>query len=434
MRANVKKVDKTTEKVRLSILIAFGFATFSLAVLPLVMDYAYNQQLIISIAISVTFLISLTGYTLSKLYAEKSFLIANYEFVFYTISIALIIHYINLLNGPLIFLYGMVILAAAYFMNARNLTYLSGLASIFVITEYFLMTQSGSTDFSIISFIFVLLRVLYLVLLALVGRNLGLDLSMQRKEYSKLNKLNRELSEIDRVKSEFIDVASHQLKTPLTVIKGNASMALEGDYGKVSDELVIPLKEIDIGAQRLTDIINNVVDTLKYEEDLPLTMEVVMTDLKKIITYEIYSFVSDSWAKNVKIELKDNHINSLNTLADPEKIKLALSIYLENAVNRSLHGGKIEIVLKENKDKAFIEIIDYGPQVTQTSQDKLFRRFSREHQDKEKLTINLYVVKRIIDSHKGKAYYKPSEKGGNIFGFELPIERIAKKNRKRIKT
>ncbi|MDO8507248.1 MAG: HAMP domain-containing sensor histidine kinase [bacterium] len=432
MRADTKKQDKTTERIRLYILIASGFAAFTLVLLPQLIDYDYPNHIEVALLLSATFFVSILGYALSRFYPKRSFDIANYEFVFYIISVGMTIHYIDYLNGSLIFMYGLVLLAAAYFMNARNLAYLSGLASILVITEYFFLVNNEVVEFTIIGFAFVLLRILYIALLAQVGKNLGLDLSTQRKEHAKLTQLNKELSEIDKVKSEFIDVASHQLKTPLTVIKGNTSMMLEGDYGKVNKDLMMPLKEVDIGAQRLTDIINDVVDTLKYEEGLPITLNVELTDLKKIITYEMYSFVSDSWAKDVKIDLKTSD-DVPKTYVDPEKIKLALSIYLENAVSHSLRGGKVEIVLKETKGKVVVEVIDNGPQIAEVAPEKIFRRFSREHKEKEKLTLNLYVVKRIIDSHKGKTYYKTAENGGNVFGFELPIDKIAKKNRKRIK-
>jgi len=431
MRANTKKLDKTTAGIRLYILIASGFATFTLVLLPELIGYEYSHHFEITLLLTATFAVSIIGYVLSRFFPKYSFDIANYEFVFYIVSVGMVIHYVDYLNGSLIFMYGLVLLAAAYFMNAKNLAYLSGLASILVFTEYFFLLNDSVVEFSIIGFSFVLLRVLYLALLAQVGKNLGLDLSTQRKEYSKITQLNKELGEIDKVKTEFIDVAEHQLKTPLTVVKGNTSMMLEGDYGKVNENLMMPLKEVGIGAQRLTDIINNVVDTLKYEENLPLTLDIELTDLKKVITYEMYSFVSDSWVRGVKIDLKTTG-KVPKTLVDPEKIKLALSIYLENAVNHSLHGGKVEIVLKESKGKAVVEVIDNGPRVTDSSAEKIFRRFSREHKDKEKLTVNLYVVKRIINSHKGKTYYRPKEGGGNIFGFELPIEKIGKKNRQRI--
>lgn len=433
MRANVGMLDKTTKKVRFYIVMASAFAFFTLVLLPQLIVYDFPHYFEVASLLSATFLVSILGYVLSKLYPKHSFNIANYEFIFYIIAIGLTIHYIDYLNGSLIFMYGLVLLAAAYFMNARNLIYLSGIASILVITEYFFLINNSVVELSITGFAFVLLRVLYLSLLALVGKNLGLDIAAQRKEYAKLTQLNKELSEIDKVKSEFIDVAQHQLKTPLTVVKGNTSMILGGDYGKVNKNLLMPLKEVDIGAQRLTDTINNVVDTLKYEEDLPLTLNVELTDLKKVITYEMYSFVSDSWAKDVKIDLEVSGQVS-KTRVDPEKIKLALSIYLENAVNHSLRGEKVYIILKENKGKAVVEVIDNGPRIADISPEKVFRRFSREHKDKEKLTLNLYVVKRIMDSHKGRAYYRPGENGGNVFGFELPIEKIAKKNRKRITT
>ncbi|MEK7447828.1 MAG: HAMP domain-containing sensor histidine kinase [Patescibacteria group bacterium] len=432
MRANIKKLDKTTARVRLYVLIASVFAFFTLVILPQFIDYDYPNHFEVALTLSITLIVSVLGYTLSRFYTKHSFTIANYEFVFYIVSVGLTIHYVDYLNGSLIFMYGLVLLASAYFVNARNLAYFAGLASILVITEYLFLINNSVVEFSIIGFAFVLLRVLYLALLAQVGKNLGLDLATQRKEHTKLTQLNKELGEIDKVKSEFIDVAQHQLKTPLTVVKGNTSMMLAGDYGKVNENLIMPLKEVDIGAQRLTDIINNVVDTLKYEEDLPLTLNVELTDLKKIITYEIYSFVSDSWAKNVKIELNTSG-NIPQTLVDPEKIKLALSIYLENAVTHSLRGGKVGINLKEEKDKAVVEVIDSGPQIAEVSPEKIFRRHSKEHAEKGELTMNLYVVKRIIDSHKGHVYYKPKEDGGNIFGFNIPIENINKKSRKRIR-
>ena len=178
---------------------------------------------------------------------------------------------------------------------------------------------------------------------------------------------------------------------------GNASMILDGDYGKINEELIMPLKEIDIGAERLTDIINNVVDTLKYEEDLPLILDKKLSDLKKIITYEIYSFVSESWAKGIKIDLKTSE-RTLKTLIDPAKIKLALSIYMENAINHSFQNGKIDISLKKGGDKTIVEVIDYGPRITSSDPEKIFRRHTREHKDKKELTTNLFVVKKIIDS------------------------------------
>lgn len=433
MRADTKKLDKTTEKVRLYIVVASVFAAFTLVLLPQLIDYNYPHHLEVSLLLGTTLLVSCLGYVFSRLYPKHSFDIANYEFIFYIVFVGLTIHYVDYLNGSLIFMYGLVLLAAAYFVNARNLAYLSGIASILVVTEYFFLINNSVVEFSIIGFAFVLLRILYLALLAQVGKNLGLDLATQRKEYTKLSQLNKELGEIDKVKSEFIDVAQHQLKTPLTVVKGNTSMMLDGDYGKVNENLIMPLKEVDIGAQRLTDIINNVVDTLKYEEDLPLTLNLKLTDLQKIITYEMYSFVSDSWAKNVKIDLNASG-NIPQTLVDPEKIKLALSIYLENAVTHSLRGGKIEINLREEKGKAVVEVIDNGPQVAEITPEKVFRRHSRERIEKGEITVNLYVVKRIINSHKGRVYYKTMEGGGNIFGFELPVEKIVKKSRKRVKS
>lgn len=431
MRANTKKLDKTTAKVRLYILVASVFAFFTLVLFPQLIDYDYPNHLQITLLLSTTLFVSILGYILSRFYPKRSFEIANYEFIFYIIFVGLTIHYVDYLNGSLIFMYGLVLLAAAYFVNARNLAYLSGLASILVITEYLFLINNSIVDFSIVGFAFVLLRVLYLALLAQIGKNLGTDLATQRKEYIKISQLNKELGEIDKVKSEFIDVAQHQLKTPLTVVKGNTSMMLDGDYGKVNENLMIPLKEVDIGAQRLTDIINNVVDTLKYEEDLPLTLNVELTDLKKIITYEIYSFVSDSWAKNVKIDLVASE-KIPQILVDPEKIKLALSIYLENAVTHSLRGGKVIINLNEEKGNAVVEVVDSGPNIAEVSPEKIFKRHSREHAEKGELTVNLYVVKRIINSHKGRVYYKAKEGGGNIFGFTIPVEKISKKIRKRI--
>lgn len=433
--SNFNLQDKPTAKVRDSLFIGISIATFYLFLLPFILGFTYPNQLEISLAIGLTFLVSLTSFVLSKYYPKKTFDIAKYEFLFYTVSIGFVLHYIDFLNGHLIFIYGLVILAAAYFLETKNLTYISGLAALFVIAEYFILIETGNETLSGESSAFMLLRVLYLILLAQVGKNLGLDLSAQRRQYRKLNKLNKQLNELDNLKGEFIDIASHQLKTPLTVVRGNVSMVIEGDYGKVTENILMPLKEVEIGAKKLSDIINSVVDTFKFEKDMPLILERKIADLEKLIRSEMETFLPDSWAKNTRVYLHADK-NIPKTLLDPEKIKLVLSIYLDNAMKHSLKNSRIEIFLKRLDKSINVEVSDLGPQIADKKTDKIFYRYAKVKKENkeylERTGLNLYVAKRIVESHNGKVYYQPREDGGNVFGFELPIEHITKRNKKRI--
>jgi len=384
-----------------------------------------------------TFLAALTSFTFSKIFPQKTFEFAKYEFLFYTISVGAVLHYVEYLNGNLIFIYGFITLGAAYFLNAKNLIYIAGISSVLVTTDYFLIVNSGQEPLTAKGVVFLLLRILYLVLLAQVGKNLGTDLSAQRRQYEKMDKLNKQLNELDKIKGEFIDVASHQLKTPLTVVRGNVSMILEGDYGKVDESIMKPLTEVDIGAEKLSGIVDSVVDTFKFEKNMPLILNPKITNLESLIRSEEESFLPESWAKNTRTYIfVDKDIHPI--LIDVEKIKLVLTIYLENAIRHSLRNGRVEVYLKKNKDKVAVEFYDYGPQIANEKTDKLFHRYTKPHKNckeyLEKTGLNLYVAKRIIESHKGTVYYKPNEKGGNIFGFELPAERIEKKNKKRIIT
>lgn len=433
--SNLDTADKTTIRVRDLLLVGVSVAAFCLIVLPYILDFNYENQMEASIAMGMTFLASLTSFTLSKIFPQKTFEFAKYEFLFYTISVGAVLHYLDYLNGNLIFIYGLITLGAAYFLNARDLIYIAGVSAIFVTTDYFLIVNSGQDSFSAKGVVFMLLRILYLVLLAQVGKNLGTDLSAQRKQYEKMRKLNKQLNELDKIKGEFIDVASHQLKTPLTVVRGNVSMILEGDYGNVDGNILKPLTEVDIGAQKLSKIVDSVVDTFKFEKDMPLILNPKITNLETLIRSEVESFLPESWAKNTRTYIfADKDIHPI--LIDIEKIKLVLTIYLENAIRHSLRNGRVEISLNQNKGKVIVEVCDYGPQIANEKTDKLFHRYTKPKKTckeyLEKAGLNLYVAKRIVESHKGTVYYKPNENGGNIFGFELPAERIEKKNKKRI--
>lgn len=423
--------DNITNNVRAYIFLALGVATFSLAVLPYLLYFSYDNQLQITLIVLATFIISGLSYFFSKNYNQETF--SQYEFLFYTVTIGLIIHYISYLNGPLIFMYGLVILSASYFLKLEYLNYISGIASLFVIAEFFILVSNGSLIFSAISTIYLFLRILYLVLLTRFGKSLAMGIRAQQKQFQQLLKLNRELTEIDKLKRDFIDIASHQLKTPLTAIKGNVAMINDGDFGSIGNNLKMPLNEIDLGTRRLSTVIDDVVNSLKFEESIPLKLNLKVTNLRELVACEVESFLPNAWVRDVRLETKIEK-GLENFLLDQEKIKVALSIFIENAINRSLRGQTVKILVTKEKKAVSVKVIDassglIGKQLKNILKSKL-QKISKE--DFDRLGLNLYLAQKIVESHNGHIIFENETQNGNVSGFTLPIKMIEKKKRQRI--
>ena len=235
---------------------------------------------------------------------------------------------------------------------------------------------------------------------------------------------------VEKIKTEFVSLAAHQLRTPLAAIKWSLKMVLDGDLGKITSDQKDVLNKAYQSNERMIRLINDLLNVTRIEEGryifrkLPVHLEKivdsVIEDVKEEIERKKILFSFERPAKPLpKIRI------------DPEKIRLVIQNLIENAVKYTPEKGKITVVLEmvEFKNPPSKEIIfsvkDTGVGIPQQEQDKIFSKFFRGsnvvRMDTEGTGLGLFISKNIIEAHGGKIWFESEEGRGTIFYFTLPI-------------
>jgi len=240
-----------------------------------------------------------------------------------------------------------------------------------------------------------------------------------------LRKANKRLKELDESKSEFLSIAAHQLRTPITGIKGYISMILEGDYGKLTSAQRFELERIYRSSDRLTRLINVFLNVSRIE-----TGRLDLTKTKENIVDIVEGVVSDlkpqSDKKNLKVSIEYPEEKIPNMLIDKDKIHDVVMNLVDNAIKYT-EKGWVSIRLSSSKSLMTFESRDSGIGISEEEIDKLFQKFSRAEAVDRVHTggsgLGLFIAKKIIEAHGGKIWAESDGKNkGSVFTFTLPIE------------
>lgn len=251
----------------------------------------------------------------------------------------------------------------------------------------------------------------------------GQDITEQLRQMEELKKL----AESDMQKNNFIAMASHELKTPITSIKGYVQLLLNAfEKEKQDDKPLSPLlvrsslKSVDKQINRLTRIISELLDLSKIETG---TLE-----LKKeqfLFNELVIETVEDILYTNTKHQINIFHDTEQHVNADKDRISQVMINLLTNAIKYSPNSNKINIrVYQPRPGQVTFSVEDFGIGVDQDEQKKIFERFYRA-QGKEEQTypgfgIGLFIANEFVQKHGGSLDVK-SEKGkGSLFSFTLP--------------
>lgn len=254
-----------------------------------------------------------------------------------------------------------------------------------------------------------------------LSQNLQEKVAEQTKE---LQEAYEELKKIDRAKSEFISMASHQLRTPLSSIKGYISMILEGDYGKIEKRAKEKLENVFYSNERLIRIVNDLLDISKIElgkmelKKSPCQIEDILDSCYQEMKPEIKK-------KNLRFIFKKPETPLAKIEVDELKIRQVILNLIDNAI-RYTRQGKIELCLEKKPDSILIFIRDTGEGLTKEEQKEIFQGFTRGSAGIdffiEGAGLGLYVAKKYLDLHNGKIWAESKGKGkGSVFYVELPI-------------
>jgi signal transduction histidine kinase len=242
-----------------------------------------------------------------------------------------------------------------------------------------------------------------------------------------LRSSNKKLIEMDATKDEFVSMASHQLRTPLTSVKGYISMVLEGDAGKISDQQRQLLEEAFASSERMVHLIGDFLNVSRLQTG-KFVLDRREVDLVKIVEQEVEGI--RQIAASHDINLSYTHASRVPLMyLDEGKIRQVVMNFIDNAVYYSNGGTSIKIGLSVEDGDVILRVIHKGMGVPEGERSHLFTRFFRAENARKQRPdgtgIGLYLAKKIIDGHKGTVVFESVLGKGSTFGFRLPIKKLS---------
>lgn len=234
-----------------------------------------------------------------------------------------------------------------------------------------------------------------------------------------------EREEIDKMKSEFVSVASHQLRTPLTGIKWFTDLMLRGKAGVVTTDQKDFLTQISDSNERMIKLVEDLLNVSRIEAGgTKFIITKKTTDVVPILDSLVTDLVGLEQKHKVKIIRDTNFPKTLNLNVDSDKIRQVFANLLSNAVKYSHEGGKVHIKadLSDSKVTTFL-ISDTGLGIPVKDQGRMFEKFFRAENVQTKETdgtgLGLYVVKAIVEGHGGTLHFESKENVGTTFYVSL---------------
>jgi PAS domain S-box-containing protein len=228
---------------------------------------------------------------------------------------------------------------------------------------------------------------------------------------------------IERMKTEFVSIAAHQLRTPLSAIKWIFERLLKERSLKLSSVQKELIQEGYNSVERTIALINDLLDIVKIEEGRYL-YKFDFFNLEKIVQEVIKLYQEKIREKEIHFEFSSQKLPKVKV--DREKITLAIQNLIDNAIRYTKRGGEISINLKSNQKEIEFSIQDNGIGIPKEQQKNIFQKFFRGsnalRMETEGSGLGLYITKNIIAAHSGKIWFQSEEEKGTTFYFTLPIK------------
>lgn len=247
--------------------------------------------------------------------------------------------------------------------------------------------------------------------------------------YKELEKLNVELAEaneklkgLDKLKTEFLSLASHQLRSPLTAIKGYASMLYEGSFGQMEPKQVEGAKRIYTSAQGLVNIVEDLLNVSKIEQG-GMKYEFMATDVSKLVRdlYNEMKIPAESKSLEFNLDIPAGDVFMIS--ADPVKLKQVFLNLVDNSIKYT-QKGSVNISLSREGDNVVFLVKDTGMGIAPETLTKLFEKFNRGDSGSTNTGgsgLGLYLAREIARAHKGDVTITSEGLGkGSTFKVTLP--------------
>lgn len=246
-----------------------------------------------------------------------------------------------------------------------------------------------------------------------------------------LDFMNKQLKVLDRKKSEFLSIASHHLRDPLTAIKGYSSMLIEGSFGELSPSLREAIEKIFESSKRLITMISDFMDISRIESG-DMNYKFVEVDMKKLVLdlADEMRFNAEHAHLGFSVAIGDDLLKdeSFVTVGDTGKLRQVISNIIDNSIKYTPRG-ELSLLLSKSPDrkKILFSVSDTGIGMNASTLEKIFRKFSRADGVSKVYTegtgLGLYVAKELIKKHEGRIW---AESKGEGMGSQFYVELEAK--------
>lgn len=231
------------------------------------------------------------------------------------------------------------------------------------------------------------------------------------------------MRELDATRLEFVTLASHQLRTPLSTLNWYSEVLLSGDIGELSPEQEMYTKEIYKASQRMVNLVNDLLNLSRIDLG-KVAVQSTDVNVVEILDQTIGDQKAFILEKNLKLELDIPSV--LKIKSDEQLLLNVMSNLISNAVKYTPQDGKISINLSKKADKLHFSITDSGYGIPKADQFKIFTKFFRAENTKKHSSdgtgLGLYICKAFIENAGGKIKFDSKEMQGTTFSFELPLK------------
>ncbi len=239
--------------------------------------------------------------------------------------------------------------------------------------------------------------------------------------------LERDITEQKRVeksKTEFVSLASHQLQTPLTSVRWNAELILDSDKKEhnLTEKQKGYANNLYRSSVRTIELVNALLNVSRIELGT-INVDPKPTDIKEICTSSSDEIQKELLSKNIKFESHyDPDLPKINV--DPIFFRMIMSNLLSNAVKYTNPGGSVRLDVTKEKDGILIKVIDTGVGIPKKQQDRMYTKFFRANNAQalsEGSGLGLYIVKSVLDKTGGKIWFESEENKGTTFYVQIPL-------------